>query len=537
MLYDQIELKTQENKSTKKTRAMVASARYEASSIGVDVLKKGGNAIDAAVAVGLALAVCEPNASGLGGGGFMTIFNKSQNVQTFIDFRECAPENAKPSMWTVVDGVVVGNQKAEGGKAVCVPGEIAGLLYAHESYGKLSFEELIQPAIDLAEGGIEVTRGLYQDLIGRNEILKKYSEEGNPFLNGQKPGEVLLNPNLANTLKVIKKEKAKGFYEGAIAEQLVESINKFDGVFQLEDLKKYKPNEMKPIVGSYKGYEIASSPLPSSGGTHVIQILNILEALDISQYAVNSFEYIHILSEVFKMCFADRQVHMGDPNFSYVPIEGLTSKSYAKDLSEKVEMDQVKSYECDDPKSYESTDTTHFSIVDQDGNMVSCTKTISAFFGSCVVPKNTGVVLNCQTRGFLIGEGKSNSIGPGKKPLSSMSPTIITKDGKPFAVLGTPGGNRIITTMVQMIIKLIDYNMSMEEAIDSPRISNDMKEILHIEGGIDIDVVDALRQVGHEVETHKEHDRKFGGVQGILCTESHMEGAADPRRDGVAIGY
>ncbi|MDM8533187.1 gamma-glutamyltransferase [Clostridiaceae bacterium HSG29] len=535
MLYKNIENLTISNKSNSANNVMVASARYEASDIGIGIMKKGGNAIDAAVAVGFALSVCEANASGLGGGGFMNLYIKDENLNTFIDFREIAPENASPSMWEVVDGEVVGNQKAEGGKSVCVPGETAGLIHAHKKYGKLDLKTVIEPAIILAETGIEITNAFNQDLINNKDKMMRFLEEGNSFVKANK---VIKNPALANTLKEIMLNGADGFYKGSVAKQIVESINKHNGIFKLSDLSDYKVREMSPLKGFYKGYEIISSPLPSSGGTHILQILNILELLDISQYRVNSLEYIHMLSEVFKICFADRQEFMGDPCFNHVPIKGILSKNYSKELSKNIEMDSVKSYEYGNPMDYESLDTTHYSIVDNEGNMVSVTKTISAFFGSGVIPKNTGVVLNCQARGFAIGEGKTNSIAPKKKPLSSMSPTIIMKDGNPFAVIGTPGANRIITTMVQIIIKMIDYEMTMEDAIDSPRISNDMSEILYCEDRIDEDIINRLSLLGHKVEVCKSYDRKFGGVQGIKCNiDKTLQGAADLRRDGVALGY
>lgn len=517
------------------SNGMVASARFEATNIGVEILKSGGNAVDAAVAVGFALGVCEPNASGLGGGGFMNVKMADSDQTVFLDFREVAPMNAKPSMWNFDQEI---NPKSEGGKSVCTPGEVAGLTYAHEKWGTLSLKEVMQPAINLAEEGVLVTNGFMKDLVGCRDKMKRYEQSGNVFLKDCSVGESLKNPFLANSLKCVAAEGRDGFYKGKIAEKLVDSVIKHDGVMTQADLDEYNVQILDPIVGKYKGYEIQSSPLPSSGGTHIIQILNILEQTDIHKYPVNSKEYIHILSEILKMCFADRQKYMGDPNFCDVPTEGLISKKYAKRLAEKIDMTKAQSYCHDYPVDDEPTDTTHFSIVDDRGNMVSCTKTISAFFGSGIVAEDTGIVLNCQTRGFAKAEGKSNSVGPRKKPLSSMSPTIVTKDGKPFAVLGSPGGNRIIPTVVQIIIKLIDYDMSMEEAINSPRISNDMTEKLLCEGRIEDFVIDELKTMGHETEKFLDYDRKFGGVQGILIKEKNeLEGAADPRRDGVAIGY
>lgn len=518
---------------------MVATAQYEASKIGIDIIKGGGNAVDAAVAVGFAIGVCEPNASGIGGGGFMTIRLGEGGENIFLDFREIAPSLSIPSMWKVDDnGNVIGNEKSEGGKSICVPGEVAGLIFALENYGTMKLEDVLAPAIHLAEDGFLVSDMLKNDIETYKDKLVRFKEEGNVFLRDYKTGDKITNRPLANTLRTIAKQGKNGFYQGSIAKSIVESVGKHSGIITLEDLENYKVNKFKPIKGTYRGYEIISSPPPSSGGTHIIQILNILENLDISSYKVNSVEYLHIFSEIFKMCFADRMKYMGDPNFCDVPIKGLISKEYAKKLASKIDMKKANEYECDYPFDFEPPDTTHYSIADKDGNMVSVTKTISAFFGSGVVPKNTGVILNCQMRGFSIGKGKANSVGARKKPLSSMSPTIILKDKKPFAVLGSPGGNRIITTVAQTISKLIDHSMSIEKAIDSPRVSNDVDGIMLYESRISTETIGTLEKIGHRVKMLSEYDRKLGGVQGIRYTdEFSIEGAADPRRDGVAIGY
>ncbi|MCT4605314.1 MAG: gamma-glutamyltransferase [Marinisporobacter sp.] len=518
---------------------MVSTAKFEASKIGIDIIKSGGNAIDAAVAVGFAIGVCEPNASGIGGGGFMTIRLGEDKENIFLDFREIAPNGSVPSMWKMDDqGGVIGNEKSEGGKSICVPGEVAGLIFALENYGTMNLEEVLAPAIHLAEQGFVVTDTLKRDIDEYKDKLLRFEEDGNVFLRDYEVGEKIINRPLANTLRKIAKEGKNGFYKGAIADCIVESVRKHSGIMTREDLENYRVNQLKPIRGSYRGYEIISSPLPSSGGTHIIQILNILENFDISSYEVNSAEYLHILSEIFKMCFADRMKYMGDPNFCHVPIKGLIAKGYGKKLAGKIDIKKANKYKFDNPFDFESTDTTHYSIADKDGNMVSVTKTISAFFGSGVVPKNTGIVCNCQMRGFSIGEGKANSVGPKKKPLSSMSPTIILKDKKPFAVLGSPGGNRIITTVSQVISKLIDHNMNIEEAINSPRISNDINGIMLYESRIAKGTIEELENKGHIVNKLQKYDRKLGGVQGIKYTDEHLiEGAADPRRDGVAIGY
>ncbi|MCH4887488.1 gamma-glutamyltransferase [Acidaminobacter sp. JC074] len=513
---------------------MVSTARKEATDIGVEIIKKGGNAIDAAVAVGFALGVCEPNASGLGGGGFMTLYHKGQ--VSFIDFREIAPKSARPSMWSLDEkGNIIDDAKSEGGRSICVPGEVPGLLYALEKHGSMSIKEVIQPAIDLCRNGFVVSKILKKDMTLCSGKLEKFKEEGNPYLKAYQVGDIFYNEPLAQTLEIIRDQGLEGF-NNIIGKKISESVNKHSGHMTVEDIKNFKVNEVKPIKGTYRGYDILSSPPPSSGGTHIIEILNILENYDFKTMDVNSEDYIHILSEAFKLAFADRQTYMGDPNFCKVPLEGLTSKAYGKSLADKI-TPLSGSYSPGNVYDYEPKDTTHYSIGDSDGNMVSVTKTISAFFGSGVVPENTGIVLNCQMRGFILGEGKANSVGPHKKPLSSMSPTIILKDKKPFAILGSPGGNRIIPIVSQLIVKLIDYQMNIKEAIDSPRISDDMTETVYLEGRISNDIQEALKKRGHKVERLLDYDRKLGGVQGVRYKDNELEGAADPRRDGVARGY
>lgn len=537
MRYKNIVEKTNKNKTARAQCAMVASARYEASDIGASILKIGGNAIDAAVAVAFALSVCEPNANGLGGGGFMTVYLKEEGRYTFIDFRERAPEYATPAMWKIVDGEVVGNEKSEGAKSVCVPGDVAGLLYAHQKYGVLNIEQLIDPAIDLADNGFEVTAAFKGHLKTHYEKLMRYKEDGNPYVEECHIGDSFKSPALANTLRKVKEQGVDGYYKGDIAKRIVRSINKHGGVVQLSDFEKYAIGESQPIIGEYKGYTIVSSPLPSSGGTHIIQMLNVLEHLNISRYEVNSASYIHILSEVFKLCFLDREAFMGDPAYVDVPIEGLTHKNYALTLAKKIDMHNSQVFTHGNPHDFEPSDTTHFSIVDAHGNMVSSTRTISSFFGSGVVPEHTGVVLNCQNTGFSLDQEGANAVGPFKKPLSSMSPTIITKDGKPFAVLGSPGGKRIITTVVQIIIKLIDYKMSIEEAIDSPRVYDDVDNKILLESRVTDEVIATLKNMGHEIEEYSAYDKKFGGVQAVVYLEDgSLDGAADPRRDGAVIG-
>ena len=432
---------------------IVSTSKFEASKIGLDIIKKGGNAIDAAVAAGFALGVCEPNSSGLGGGGFMTIRIAKTGETIFIDFRERAPKKATAEMWKVdKDGKVVGNQKKEGGKAAGIPGEVAGLLYALEKYGTMSREDVIRPSVNLARNGFYVTPTLSGDMKNQFDMMEKYPETGKVFLNDGFPyevGEKFTNPDMAKTLEIIIEKGKDGFYKGEVGKAIVKSLNKHDGLFTMEDLANYKPIIRKPVVGNYRGYEIISSPSPSSGGAIVIEILNILENFNVGEMDVNSPEYLHLFSEAYKLAYADRAKYMGDSDYIPVPMRGFVSKDYAKEVSKYIDMKHAKPSKAHDPWQYESEDTTHYSIADKEGNMVSITKTVNGLFGNSVVVDGYGFVLNNEMDDFVTGAGHPNSVVPGKTPLSSMSPTIVLKDGKPFMVLGSPGATKIISTVLK----------------------------------------------------------------------------------------
>lgn len=521
---------------------MVSAGRYEAAQAGIKIMKKGGNAIDAAVAVGFAIGVCEPYTSGLGGGGFMIARVAETGENIFIDFREVAPILASTKMWNIgTDGKIIDNENAIGGKSIGVPGEVAGLIYALEHYGTLPLEEVMEPAIEIAENGFIVSPLFAANINLFLKHLKKYEASRKIYLKSGRQyeaGDILRNPDLANTLRKIAKGGKDAFYKGEIAESIVKAAREVNGIITMEDFANYKVQIRKPLCGSYRGYEIISSPPPSSGGTHVIQMLNILENFDIGAMEVNSPEYLHLMSEVFKICYADRAQYMADTDYIKVPLDGLASKEYARKLAEKIDINKAKDYKCDDPWMYEHEDTTHFSIADKHGNLVAVTQTINHFFGSCVVADGTGILLNDQMADFSVEADKQNSVEPGKKPLSSMSPTIILKSGEPFAALGSPGGSRIISTVTQLISKLIDHKMQVQDAVDSPRISDDTNNILYYESRIPRESVNILKNIGHDVSPLNDWDIKMGSVQavkfegnGILC------GAADPRRDGKALGY
>lgn len=526
---------------------VVTTNRFEASEAGKKILMDGGNAIDAAVAAGFALGVCEPMMTGLGGGGFMTIHFAETNTDTFIDFREVAPMAATPEMWVIGDdGKVVGNETMEGGKAVGVPGEVAGLLYAIEKYGTKSLEEVMAPAIEIAEKGFLVENNTAKFIDSAYTTLAKCDAAAEIYFNEGMPytvGEVIKNPDLAETLRRISKEGKDAFYKGEIAEKIVMAVKERGGSMTLNDLADYQVEEIEPVRGSYRGYDIISSPPPSSGGTHVIQSLNILENFDVSSMEVNSPEYMHLFSEVFKMAFADRGKYMGDPKYVDVPMTGLLSKEYAKELAGQIDMEKSQQFAFGNPYNYEHEDTLHFSVADKAGNMVSITKTINGGFGTGIVPAGTGFLLNNEMGDFDAGAGKANSVAGGKKPLSSMSPTIILKDGKPFMVVGSPGGQTIICTVTEVISKVIDSEMDLQEAVDSPRFYDGASMAAYggatgfvYEASIDKDSIKKLEEMGHLLIEKEAWSQ--GTTQAIQFMEDGtLRGASDPRADGKAVGY
>ena len=524
-------------------KGVVSAGRAEAADIGRSVLQQGGNAIDAAVATAFALGVCEPGASGIGGGGFMLIRDGKTGECVFIDFREKAPAAATPDMFTPVEpgsSKSVGDEKLYGGKAAAVPGDVAGLLYALEHYGTMTPEQVISPAAELARAGYLVTPYLYADIDSHKEQLEKYGDGWKIYLKDGKPypvGSKICNPDLANTLDKIAEGGKDAFYKGDIADRIIRQVQKAGGVMTHADLEQFNVRLLSPVRTTYRGYEIISSPPPSSGGVHIGQILNVLENFDIASMEVNSTEYLHLFSEVFKLCYADRAKYMGDPNFVKVPMEGLLSKAYAKELVARVDPNRAQKVTCGDPWKHQSSSTTHFSIADNEGNLVAVTRTINWMFGSCVVPEGTGFLLNDNMDDFSMDPNSANAVAGGKVPLSCMSPTFLLKDGKPFAVLGTPGGIRIISSMVQVISKIIDHGMGLDEAIASPRIGDDQRDLLIYEGRIPAETIAQLEKMGHPTQGHDDWHRVMGSVNGcVILEDGTLVGAADPRRDGLALG-
>ena len=528
------------------TQAMASASKYEVSQVGAEIMEKGGNAVDAAVAMGFALGVCEPFTSGLGGGGLCTI-HTADGQDYFIDFREVAPAAATLDLYLDAEGKSNGST-VTGGLASGVPGEVAGLLYLLENYGTMTREEVISPAIRIATEGFTVSRycanaiaDAYDKAVQFPEMQSVYwDENGLPY----EEGDVITNPGLAKALQKIVDEGRDGFYKGEVAEALVQTIQKYGGVMTLEDLANYEVQVHEPVTSTYRGYKIISSPPPSSGGTHLIEILNILENFDVGSLEVNSPEYIHLFAEAFKLSYADRAQYMADTNFvPDVPLTGLTSKEYAKERAALIDLDQAQEFYCGDPTLYEHTDTTHYSVADVDGNCVAITKTINYYFGSGVMVGDYGFMMNNQMDDFSTNPESVNKVEPGKKPLSSMSPTVVLNgDGSPFMVLGTPGGARIFASVAQVISRVIDHNIPLHDAISIPKIwnnggANNLQYENALKGYEDYAVTDEtlakLVEMGHgDITT-----AASGSVQAIeFLEDGTLYGTADPRQDGKAVG-
>ncbi len=529
------------------TEGVVASSNFYASRVGLDILKQGGNAIDAAIATAYAIGVVEPFTSGLGGGGFMLIHFAETGEDVFIDFRERAPGLATPAMWPMdEDGKVIGSQTSLGGKSVGVPGEVAGLEYALEKYGSMTREQVMQPAIDLASEGYRVSLNMNIAATDAFGYMQDYPELGHYYLaESGLPYEVddlYTNPDLAKTLKLIAEGGRDAFYTGEVAEAFVKTVQKYGGVITMKDLADYEVKVREPVTSTYRGYKLLSAPPASSGGTHLIEILNILENFDLGELEVNSAPYLHLFSEAFKLAFADRSRYMADTDFQEVPLKGLTSKEYAKTLAEGINLEAPQTYEAGDPTPYESGSTTHLSIADKAGNMVAVTKTINYFWGSKIAIPGYGFIANDEMDDFVPGTESVNRIEAGKRPLSSMTPTVVLDpEGKPFMTVGSPGGTRIFPTVAQVISRVIDHGMTIQQAIDAPRIFDNAGNTIHYESGengLTEEVVKALEAMGHAVNDRGEWNNYFGGVQGIVYQEDGtLHGGADPRRDGKALGF
>lgn len=531
---------------------MVATQEALASDIGLKILKDGGNAVDAAVAVGFALAVTLPRAGNIGGGGFMMVYDAKQGKTVALDYREKAPSSASRDMYLDKDGNAVSDLSRYHGLAVGVPGTVAGLLKALDDHGTMSRGQVMAPAIALAENGIEVTAGLSESLEALSDRLQKWPSTKKIFFKPDgsvyQPGELLRQPELAKSLKLIAAKGADGFYKGETARKLVKAVNEAGGNMSLQDLANYKAIARVPVKGDYRGYEIVSMPPPSSGGIHIVQILNILEGYPLKDYGQNSAQTIHLMSEAMQLAYADRAEYLGDSDFIDVPASGLTSQAYADKLRSLINPNKATpaaTIKANNPLPYESDQTTHFSIVDKDGNAVANTYTLNFSYGTGLVAEGTGILLNNEMDDFsakpgapngygLIG-GDANAVEANKRPLSSMSPTLVFKDSKPYIVTGSPGGSRIITTVTQVISNVIDHDMNIAEATHAPRIHDQwLPDEIRIEKALNVDTIKKLESMGHKVSPQA----AMGSTQSIMIPPNGVYGSSDPRIvDAAVVGY
>ena len=531
--------------------AMVVSAKEEASQIGLAILKKGGNAFDAMIATELALAVAYPNAGNIGGGGFM-VYRLGSGERGALDYREKAPAKAHRDMYLDKNGKVIADKSTLGALAVGVPGTIAGIFEVYEKFGSLPIGELIQPAIDLARNGVLITELQANFYMNKNvELIKQANNYVTPFENGWKAGERFKYEELAQTLERIRDNGSYEFYNGETAKRIVSYVQELGGILSLDDLRNYRAQWRKPITFTYKDYIISSMPLPSSGGICLAQILKSVEPYNIGQYPHNGEQYIQLLVEAERRAYADRAYYMGDADFVKVPTQQLLSPDYLKERMSSFSWDKAsKSTEIAHGKiaGYESDETTHYSIVDRFGNAVAVTTTLNTNYGSKVYVKGGGFFLNNQMDDFSIKPGEPNTYGlvgseknaiaPNKRMLSSMSPTIIEKDGKLFMVIGTPGGSTIITSVLQCFLNVAEYGMTMQQSVSKPRFHHQWlpDDVMYEPKGFAPEVIAHLKAKGYK--PREENFVIIGKVDAILVQpDGTLEGGADPRGDDTAVGY
>lgn len=532
---------------------MVASVDATATRVGVDILRQGGNAVDAAIAVGFALAVTHPQAGNLGGGGFMLMRTASGHT-TAIDFREMAPGHASRDMFLDKQGNADSKLSLTSHLASGTPGTVAGFALAAQKYGTLPLSKLLAPAIKLARDGIVVNDALADDLktYGKEVLINHatskaifYKPDGTPWQKGDR----LVQKNLAHSLQLIAQQGPDAFYKGDIADEIAGEMAQHGGLINKADLAAYRAVERKPISGTYRGYEIFSMPPPSSGGIHIVQILNILENFDLTKMGFGSADAMQVIAEAEKYAYADRSEYLGDPDFVKVPWQALTSKAYAKSLAQQIDVAKARPSSDIKPGKlapYESNQTTHFSVVDKNGNAVAVTYTPNTYFGSGIVAGNSGILMNNEMDDFsarpgtpnvygLVG-GEANAVQPAKRPLSSMSPTIVAKAGKTWLVTGSPGGSRIITTVLQMVVNSIDYGMNVAEATNAPRFHHQwLPDQLRVEKGFSPDTLRLLENKGQHVNVQP----AMGSTQSIMIgPDGTLYGASDPRSiDDLSAGY
>jgi gamma-glutamyltranspeptidase / glutathione hydrolase len=531
---------------------MVVAQETRAARVGLEILQKGGNAVDAAVATGFAMAVTYPRAGNIGGGGYMVIHLARDNVDTTIDYRETAPAATTRDVFLDDKGEADPHKSRESGLAIGVPGTVAGLALAHAKYGsgKFTLAELLAPAVQLARDGIPVEDDVADSLPSVSARLARWPATATIFLHADgRPlgqGDTLLQRDLADTLAAIARDGPRAFYEGATAEKIAAAVRAAGGLMTRDDLANYRPVERTPVRGSYRGYELISMPPSSSGGVILLEILNILEGYP--DFAADDARRSHLMVEAMKLAYADRAAFLGDPASVDAPIARLISKSYAAELRKSIDPEHARpaaEIRPALPAPREGANTTHFSVMDADGNAVSNTYTLNLNYGVGLVAEGTGVLLNNELDDFaakpgapnafgLLG-GEANAPGPNKRPLSSMTPTIVLKDGKPFLVTGSPGGSRIITTVLQVISNVIDRKMSVADAVAAPRLHDQwMPDVVVVEPGFSPELMGALAERGD----HVVQDQRSGSANSILATPDGLVGAADPRtRGSLAAGY
>ncbi|MGS2724110.1 gamma-glutamyltransferase [Porticoccus sp. GXU_MW_L64] len=524
-------------------KGMVSSQNAEATQVGLDILKAGGNAIDASVAVGFALAVTLPRAGNLGGGGFMVLHSTEKGGSAALDYREMAPSGVTAKHFLHADG----SKDTESSKywhAMGVPGTVAGMHAAWQRYGsgKLTWQQLLAPAIELAEKGFPVNHDLAQILSLKRHWLQKnaatarayYKKGGEPY----QPGDILVQKDLAWSLKQIAKQGPDAFYKGAIAKKIVADMERHGGHIDMQDLAAYEVKWRKPVTGSYRGYDIVSMPPPSSGGVAIVEALNIMENFPLSDWGISA-QSIHVMVEAMKRTFADRGLHMADPDFYDVPVAWLTNKARANKLATGIDMNRAtpSSQLKGDTLPAESPDTTHYSIVDNQGNAVSNTYTLANSYGTGHTIAGTGILMNNQISTFSVRAGipgaegfsasHANRLQTHKRPVSSQSPTLVLKDGKPFMMVGSPGGSRIINAVLQMIVNVIDHDMNIAEATFQRRVHHQwLPDKLEVEPGFNRDTMQLLLDRGHNVEM----TRTMGSTQSIMVKDGYFLGASDSRR-------
>lgn len=539
----------------------VSSSSWYATKAGLDILKAGGNAADAGYAVAYTLGVVEPFTSGIGGGGFITYYDAASGKVTMLDFRESAPASSSPLDWLDENGQMKhytdkkGNEMTSvysqlnrlGGLAVGVPGFVAGWEEALESLGSgaLSRAELMKAAIGYAEEGYLVTPTMQsssQDELSEISVMDELSAYYlDDFGFPPETNSVIKNPDLADTYRLIAENGPEAFYSGKVADAIIAAVTKYDGKMSLDDLASYRVIEREPLESDYRGYKVYALPPSSSGGTHLIEILNILENFDMSSIDVNSSQYVHLIAEATKIAFADRAAYMADTDFADVPLDVLTSKEYASRRASEIS-EGNGAYAAGDVDG-EHSSTTSFSVVDKDGNMLTCTQTIGDFYGSKIAVDGCGFILNDEMYDFDIDPQSVNCVAGGKRPLSSIAPTLVlTPGGEPFVTIGTPGGSRIFTVIAQVIQRMIDYGMDIQEAVETVRIfASDDSSLTYEEDGISAlsqETLDELEAMGYTLVPRKKLDLYFGGVQGIeKKPDGTLHAGADPRRTGKALAY